>query len=147
MAATDDRDRDRGAEVGLGEHEPRRRARDEPDRAASSPSDRGRRPAREEGGHPERERELRELGRLERERAEREPALGAVHGRPDDEHGDEQDEADDEERPAERVAARGSQCASRSDERDEPDKRVERLPLQVVGGVVRAMTARAELAL
>jgi hypothetical protein len=82
-----------GAEVRLDEDESAR----EPDDEAQGPGELaeglGRRPPGEIGGHPEGERELGDLGRLQRGGTEGEPAAGAVHGVAEDEDGQEEDEA------------------------------------------------------
>ena len=94
-------ERDRRAEVRL-DHDQRGRR----DRVTMPTGFRARRasagpPGARVGGGPDGERELRELGRLERERAEREPAPRAVDLRRDDEHHDAEAERRDEERRGE----------------------------------------------
>ena len=92
-------------------------------------------------GAPERERELGELGRLERERADAEPPARAVHRLGDDEHGDAEREGGDEERRRERaqlpeVEPRGE------DQQPEPEQRVRALALQELARVVAAERGR-----
>ena len=84
---------------------------DDPDRLEQL-AERGRRGApREHRAGPEQHRELRDLGRLDADRAEDEPAVGAVDRRRDREHGDAGDERDDEEERARAAAGRGSRHA------------------------------------
>ncbi len=100
-----DDDRDRRSQVGLREDERADGEHGQPDGLQELP-ERLRRPAPAQvAGEPEHDGELGELGRLEVDHAHRQPAAGAVHGRADHEHGDEQTERREEERPA-RVAER-----------------------------------------
>ena len=57
--------------------------------------------SREVGSGPDDDRELGELGRLEDERPESDPATGAVDGGAEDEHAGEQSQRRDHERGCE----------------------------------------------
>ena len=80
-------------------------AGEQPDRPGELAQAPRRRAAGEVRRGPHGERELRELGRLEDGRADRDPAARAVDRRPDDEHGGEQDERDQDERLREQAQA------------------------------------------
>ena len=124
------RERDRRPEIRLQQEEPGEDARDEADRAPQLAERPRHALPRDVGGGGEEERELRELGGLERCRAEVEPAAGAVHlGRDDEERRTEHDRAEDERRreqpQAPVVEARGR------DQQHDAEDGVDRLPLQV----------------
>jgi len=135
--ADHDHDGDDGAEVGLDEDQRAGGPDDDPERPEELAERARRASPREHGRHPERECELRQLGRLEVEEAEGEPAPRAVHRRSDREHGEEEEEGDDEERAA-RVAKRPEVEARADDEGDEPEQRVGGLALEVVRGIALA---------
>ena len=131
-----DRDGDRRPQVGLDEDERERRADDEPDRAQELADGLRRRPPGEVGGDPDGEGDLGELGRLQRDRPVGQPPAGAVDRRPQGEHRDEEDEAAPGGAARPRSAGGGSPCARGATSATMPDDGVERLPLEVVGGVV-----------
>ena len=83
---------------------------------------------------PDDEGELGQLRGLEDGRADRHPAPSAVHALAEKEHTDEQGKADEDDsrggRPQAPVAPARAQ-----DHRPEAEQRIERLALQVVGGV------------
>jgi hypothetical protein len=81
------------------------------------------------------ERDLRRLGRLELERAERDPALRAARRLADERHEEEQHDGRAEDRVRERGDATRPEL-EREDEQGEPDARREELALQVVELVV-----------
>ena len=80
-------ERDRRAEVRLGEQEDTEDPDQKADRARELLERLRRAPSREEPGSPDGQRELGELGGLEDDRAEREPAFRAVHGGAEHEDG------------------------------------------------------------
>ena len=104
-----------------------------------------RRLAREVARRPDRERELRELRRLEDGGPDRDPAPRAVDRRPDHEHGDEQHERDEDEHRRERSQA-AVVPALRDHHQHDPERRVDPLPLEVVVGVAPPTAAAAEVA-
>ena len=81
-----DHERDRGAEVGLGEDQHAEEAEQEADRPPQLAQRARRRPAREVGGRPHRQGELRQLRRLERRGPDLDPPARAVDARADREH-------------------------------------------------------------
>ena len=93
--------------------------------------------AGEVAGRPDRERQLRELRRLEDRRAEGDPAARAVDRRPDHEHGSEQAERCEHEHRREQ-AQPAVVPALRDDHQDDPERRVDPLALQVVDRVAAA---------
>ena len=131
-----DRDGDGRPQVRLDQDERDSGAEHDPDRADELTERARRRRAREVRRDPERQRELRELRGLDGRRADGEPALGSVHRRADDEHGDEQDEAREQERGNE-VAQAAVVRPGEGDEGDDAEQRVDGLALEVVGGIVR----------
>ena len=110
--AADQRQADRGAEVGLEQDEDAEDAHDEPERLQQRAHRSRRRPAGEQRARPDADGDLRDLGRLHADRPEEEPAARAVDRRCDDEHGDAERERTEEEHRSERpqsvvVEARG----------------------------------------
>ena len=121
---------DRRPEVGFGEQQ----HAEDPDQEADRPRELlerlGRAAAGQEPGRPHGERELGELGRLEDDRSEGDPAARAVHGRSEDEDGDAQDEAHEDEHR--RQLLQRAEADSREDEEEQqPDGGVDPLPFQV----------------
>ena len=106
--------RDRRAHVGLEDQQTAEERRERADRPPELAQVAGRLPVREVRRRPDRERELRELRRLEDGRPERDPAARAVDRRPDHEHGGEQPERDEHERRAPAPGAAGSPSAARA---------------------------------
>src|SRR4051794_31673986 len=122
-------ERDGGSEVGLGDDEEREEPRHEADRLGQLLQRARRLGAGEVRGEPDRDRNLGELGGLEGERAEGEPAARAVHGRRS--NGDERAEeaGDDEQRRRDQTQA-AVVAARADDERGEAEERVDPLPLE-----------------
>ena len=85
-------------------------------------------------GQPDRERDLRQLGRLEGERTEREPALRAVDGLGRHQDEDEEKEARAEQRPG-GAAKRPVVDPGEHQEGRQADEGVDPLALEVVGGI------------
>jgi hypothetical protein len=135
--AEHDPDGDDGAEVGLEQDEPAGDPRDEPEGPEELPERPGRRPLGEHSGNPDRERELCELGRLNGEASDGEPAAGAVHGRSREQNEDEEDARAEEKRR--REALQGSVVEAREERHPhEPEAREQRLALEVVHRVARS---------
>ena len=140
-AQDDGRVDQRRAEVGLFEDQ-RHERRGEPDHAQRRPPLRQPVPALgDEPREHDDEDDLPELGRLEVEEADLDPAPRAAHLLGQDEHGEEQDDDGAVERPADtavhvRVDGRG-----RGEEHDADDD-VDRLPEGVVAGVARNVVLR-----
>ena len=82
----DDDERDRRAEVGLGEDQEAEEPEQQANRTPQLPQRARRRPPAEIRRGPDGHRQLRELGGLKRHRAELDPAPGAVDARADHEH-------------------------------------------------------------
>ena len=128
-------ERDRRTQVRLGEEQDAEDPDQEADRArellerlrsATAP---GQEPRRPDG-----ERELRELGRLEDDRAERQPASGPVDRRAEHEDGEAEHEAQQHEQGRE-LLQRAEVDPGEDEEEDEPERRVHGLPLQVRVGI------------
>ena len=128
-AADHQQQRDRRAEVGLDHDQRGEEARDHADGLPELAERPRRSLAREVRGGPDEERQLRELRRLERERAGGEPAPRAVDLRRDDEHRDAEAERGQQERRGE-VAQPPVVEPRRGDEQGDADQRVDALPLQ-----------------
>ena len=129
--------RDRGAEVGLDDQQHAVDAGERADRAAQLLQRARRRTPRQVRGGPDRERELRELGRLENGGSERNPAPRTVDRGPDREHGEQEHDRDQDQSRRERAQA-AVVPVLRDDHQHDPEERVRDLPLEVV---VRVRTA------
>ena len=118
---------ERGPEVGLHEHQEDRN-RTEPDHREDRPPSRGRADAvDDEARDREHEEHLPELGRLELDDAEVEPALGAANRLGRDEDDDHQRQASPHRR-ASRTGARRRSGSAPSHEPDRADRSREALP-------------------
>ena len=128
--ADHDDDDDHGAEVGLDEDEQAEQADERADGAREILERPRRRPAGEVGGAPDDERELGELRRLERHRAEADPAARAVDPLAEHEHRGAQDERghDEGRREGAQLAEVG---AGGGDEQGDAHERVRGLALEV----------------